>query len=92
MPSGKFTSQSNAVCQTWTTCGAGTEQAIAPTASSDRVCRNCNIGFFSNAQTNFVCLKVTDPCPAGSYETQAPSTTQDRVCQPCPAGVSLVQQ
>lgn len=73
-------------CKLWTTCTNGQEQTSAGTSSTDRVCKFCASGQFSNAQTNYVCTPQTAVCSPGTFESTTPSVSVDRVCSQCSIG------
>jgi hypothetical protein len=87
-------------CRTPRNCTAGTFEALAPTASADRVCRALSL---CNNQTEFeriaptatsdrVCT-LTRICSASSeYELAAPTATSDRVCRQVSSCNLLTQQ
>ena len=92
------------VCTQATPCQQGHQyEAIAPTATSDRVCKNvttCAQDEFQvvepTATSNRVCQVVLPGCHELTVQTAAPTPTSDRQCEslcaPCPLGSYLTSQ
>jgi hypothetical protein len=87
-------------CRVPRNCTAGTFEAMAPTASADRVCRALSL---CNNQTEFASIAPTATsdrvctllrvCNSSSeYELTAPTATSDRVCRPVSSCNLLTQQ
>ena len=70
-------------------CRAGEYQSTAPSASSDRVCSNCQDGVtFQSADNHTLtsCSIVSAVCSPGGYQQASPSLTADRKCIACGPG------
>lgn len=83
-------------CEDWATCGAGQQQAQAPSHLRDRLCVACPNGTFraAGARPGTSCQAWT-ACPAGTEpapgDTALPTATSDRQCRECQAGFYKVQ-
>eukprot|EP00045_Choanoeca_perplexa_P018093 m.277583 g.277583 ORF g.277583 m.277583 type:complete len:2276 (+) comp17710_c0_seq1:68-6895(+) len=81
-PSGTFTNASNLLsCVDWSDCSLGLEEDQAPTPTSDRVCRACQTGFFSDT-VNGNCQACTTSCDPGFILNTTCSAAQDNGCFP----------
>ena len=80
-----FAKATNAAkCRAATACDVGEETKEAPTASSDRTCRKCEVpNTFQDVAGEEEC-KPTTECGAGEEETTQPTTKTDRTCATCP--------
>ena len=72
-------------CKPIATCAAGTGQASAPTASTDRVCGACVLGSTYGLAGNSLPCQPVSLCPAGTEPSVAPTLSSDWQCTACAA-------
>ena len=70
-------------CQSWSKCQPGQYIFEQGTPTSDRSCKACTTGTFSDGQNATECHDVRD-CQPGEYVEEAPTKEDDRQCLPCP--------
>lgn len=70
-------------CDTWRICGAGLQEAVVGTSTTDRFCQPCILGFDwkSTNDTIALCKPVTT-CLASEFSLIAPTLTTNRQCVP----------
>jgi len=80
----EFTSTVDAPqCRTHSVCEVGTAQQFPPSATSDRLCEECDgEATFTAKRGSLVCKPVSE-CPPGSREAVPPSPSSDRTCAEC---------
>eukprot|EP00049_Salpingoeca_infusionum_P013605 m.253764 g.253764 ORF g.253764 m.253764 type:complete len:1317 (+) comp15488_c0_seq1:101-4051(+) len=76
------TSSSDAQCVDKTLCSPGQYVSLEATATTDRVCTDCDTGKYSDANNAQECM-VLSTCMAGEYVSTAPTLSTDRTCMPC---------
>ena len=90
------------VCLSVQICRKGSHETAAPTTSTDRVCEECAIGRYSDADAATSCkacvgnefqdsagqaaCRVHTVCAAGARVTQTPNQNRNRICGACAPG------
>jgi hypothetical protein len=75
-------SDSDTACQSWSTCQPGQYVFEQGTPTSDRSCRACTTGTFSDGENAAECDEWVD-CEPGEYVEVAGSEEDDRQCDTC---------
>jgi len=78
-------------CFNTTVCPEGYTEYVAPTATTDRVCRRCARCPMGSFSTSTLCTAniadlncvIDEPCPEGHYEWIHGNSTTPRSCRPC---------
>eukprot|EP00043_Microstomoeca_roanoka_P015401 m.154233 g.154233 ORF g.154233 m.154233 type:complete len:1890 (-) comp16251_c2_seq2:273-5942(-) len=73
-------------CKKATTCGAGYEEAMLPTNSTDRVCDECKQGFFKSSVGQSEHCKAHAICAPGFGLVSLGTAIRDTICLPCAPG------
>lgn len=71
-------------CKKWTACPHGQEEKTKPTDTSDRICKECDLGE-SHSSDGDPCKDVT-ACNEGEYEAVPATLSSDRKCAACGSG------
>eukprot|EP00049_Salpingoeca_infusionum_P016342 m.332970 g.332970 ORF g.332970 m.332970 type:complete len:4476 (-) comp16062_c0_seq1:606-14033(-) len=72
-------------CSNISTCQPGTYMFANATLTSDRECKPCGAGTFSDAPNALKCDPWRD-CEVGSGQVSSPNSTSNRICEECAAG------
>lgn len=83
-PSGTFDHDANpdTVCQSWSKCQPGQYIFHTGSPTTDRSCKACGAGSFSDTQNVTECSEWID-CEPGEYVAVAGTKEDDRQCEPC---------
>eukprot|EP00054_Salpingoeca_dolichothecata_P025910 m.183153 g.183153 ORF g.183153 m.183153 type:complete len:3304 (+) comp25500_c0_seq1:45-9956(+) len=80
------------VCISNSVCKIGFGEIRAPTASTDRACRACQVDVTFNDRRNASAPNMCHPvqhCSPGSFVVADPTTTSDRNCSQCVLGATF---
>jgi hypothetical protein len=69
-------------CQSWSKCQPGQYISEQGTPTSDRSCKACTTGTFSDGQNAAECAEWVD-CEPGEYVTASGTKEDDRQCEAC---------